>query len=487
MFTSQVLGFVTAEAQQRSTAGSDSSGSGLWEAQAVLLLWLSILVLIPFDLVILDSSVTGDSGNSMDAAARSYPPLAVKIMTSCQDFLSQPGELMGDKSPTSHPPSSRNCRTVPCAMGSTVLCCASSGQQAGSDPHMLPGCPTSLACLAADIISDSISSDNRPSWCLVATGVGHLHNKGLGACTGCWQYATAYHAAGSHIVALNLWLPMTKTQLWLLANKTLMRTLHCCCPLSHTHAGAVREMAALLLARLLTRPDMPAALADFVAWQQAALASSSGPAAVFLLPGVLQALAQIYKLGRREQLLQMAPCVWQQLSTLLSADDKGDGGAAAASCGLATNALARKLAVKLAQRVGLAMLPPQLAGWRYVRAAADLSNNLAAAPAPAAAAAAANAAAAIDNGDRESAAAGAGAEGEADGSVQEDVLLEVPAEIEDVLGALLSSCSDRDTVVRWSAAKGVGRLAACLPQELAEEVVLSVLGLLSPAGGRLEL
>jgi hypothetical protein len=58
----------------------------------------------------------------------------------------------------------------------------------------------------------------------------------------------------------------------------------------------------------------------------------------------------------------------------------------------------------------------------------------------------------------------------------------IPEEIEDVLGVLLSSCCDRDTVVRWSAAKGVGRLASCLPLELAEEVVDGVLGLLVPSG-----
>lgn len=227
-------------------------------------------------------------------------------------------------------------------------------------------------------------------------------------------------------------------------------------------------MAALLLARLLTRPDMPAALSDFISWQQQALAGATGPKAVFLLPGVLQTLAQIYKLGRREQLLQWTPLVWQQLSMLL-ADD--------AASGLASNALARKLAMKLAQRLGLVMLPPQLAGWRYVRAAEDMASNLSATAAGHSAAS--TGAPAAD--------AAATAEGAAAGPSRmeggtEAELPDIPAEIEDVLGVLLGSCSDRDTVVRWSAAKGVGRLAGCLPCELAEEVVQGVLGLLSPAG-----
>lgn len=244
-------------------------------------------------------------------------------------------------------------------------------------------------------------------------------------------------------------------------------------------AGAVREMAALLLARLLTRPDMPAALSDFISWQQQALAGATGPKAVFLLPGVLQTLAQIYKLGRREQLLQWTPVVWQQLSALL-ADDEASG--------LASNALARKLAVKLAQRIGLVMLPPQLAGWRYVRAAEDMASNLAANSGVPAASSSSSAPtgtavpAEVGEGLSGSASSTAVASSGDGGGNAEAELPDIPAEIEDVLGVLLGSCSDRDTVVRWSAAKGVGRLAGCLPCELAEEVVQGVLGLLSPAG-----
>jgi hypothetical protein len=231
---------------------------------------------------------------------------------------------------------------------------------------------------------------------------------------------------------------------------------------------------------------MPAALSDFITWQQQALAAAAGPRAVFLLPGILQTLAHIYKLGRREQLLQWTPVVWQQLSSLL-ADD--------AASGLASNALARKLAVKLTQRLGLVMLPPQLAGWRYVRAAEDLATTLAAnagkAPAGASSSTAAGsetpsgAAVGSEKAGGTAAAAAAGgatAAGATEAAEAAAEIPDIPAEIEDVLGVLLGSCSDRDTVVRWSAAKGVGRLAGCLPCELAEEVVQGVLGLLSPAG-----
>ena len=45
---------------------------------------------------------------------------------------------------------------------------------------------------------------------------------------------------------------------------------------------------------------------------------------------------------------------------------------------------------------------------------------------------------------------------------EEDV--EVPEEVEEVIGRLLDALGDKDTVVRWSAAKGVSRITARLPK-----------------------
>ena len=44
-------------------------------------------------------------------------------------------------------------------------------------------------------------------------------------------------------------------------------------------------MGALFLGRMLTRPDMGAALGDFITWAEQALATVSDLAAPFLLPG----------------------------------------------------------------------------------------------------------------------------------------------------------------------------------------------------------
>merc|ERR1719369_1029415 len=52
--------------------------------------------------------------------------------------------------------------------------------------------------------------------------------------------------------------------------------------------------------------------------------------------------------------------------------------------------------------------------------------------------------------------------------------------IEDVIEELLLGLRDKDTVVRWSAAKGIGRVTGRLPRELADEVVASLLEMFSP-------
>jgi hypothetical protein len=52
-----------------------------------------------------------------------------------------------------------------------------------------------------------------------------------------------------------------------------------------------------------------------------------------------------------------------------------------------------------------------------------------------------------------------------------ELLFEVPDAVEDVMGHLLTSLKDKATVVRWSAAKGIGRLTERLPLLCAHDVL----------------
>jgi HEAT repeat protein len=53
----------------------------------------------------------------------------------------------------------------------------------------------------------------------------------------------------------------------------------------------------------------------------------------------------------------------------------------------------------------------------------------------------------------------------------------VPAEIEDIIEQLMLGLKDRDTIVRWSAAKGVGRITNRLSRDMAEDILNSILEL----------
>eukprot|EP00798_Chlamydomonas_sp_ICE-L_P020159 gene20159-26895_t len=124
-------------------------------------------------------------------------------------------------------------------------------------------------------------------------------------------------------------------------------------------------MAALLLGRLLTRPDMGPALKEFLEWVPVALKEMGDDiSAAFLVPGVIQTLAHIFKLGSRAALLQFAPPVWSLLSDMIAADS------------FKNKALAHKLAIKLAQRLALTFMEPRLAPWRYVKDDVDLDAAL---------------------------------------------------------------------------------------------------------------
>lgn len=58
------------------------------------------------------------------------------------------------------------------------------------------------------------------------------------------------------------------------------------------------------------------------------------------------------------------------------------------------------------------------------------------------------------------------AELEGDMEVEKEVEVDIPDELEDIVEALLCGLRDRDTVVRWSSAKGIGRITERLTQDL---------------------
>uniref|UniRef100_A0AAR2J863 Tubulin-specific chaperone D n=1 Tax=Pygocentrus nattereri TaxID=42514 RepID=A0AAR2J863_PYGNA len=203
-----------------------------------------------------------------------------------------------------------------------------------------------------------------------------------------------------------------------------------------------RDAASVLVSKFVTRPDVKQKrLGDFLDWTLTTISQASDLTmeGTVTLDGALQSLAQLFKHGKREDFLQYAPTVLQCLDQKKIAES--------------SLAMLRKLGVKVVQRLGLTFLKPRLAKWRYQRGSRSLAVNLA-----------------------QSTAAGKVLDAKPElesGSREEDY--DIPEEVENVIEQLLGGLKDKETIVRWSAAKGIGRVTGRLPKELADEVVGSVL------------
>lgn len=242
--------------------------------------------------------------------------------------------------------------------------------------------------------------------------------------------------------------------------------------------GATRETAASCLASLLSRPDLERSeLEGFVAWSAQivrrfrvggawdesegarAIATSTSsppllpmpdePPSIFLVMGVLQTLSAIFKTGHRCNLLSKLcgiEILWEE--SILVAEGPVGG-----------SIMLRKLLVKLFARVGCAHLPPRIASWRYQRGKRSLVDNL-----------------------RRAGTSKDESDAMADGQDQSDLrcdLFRIPDQVEDAMDQLLRSLTDPATIVRWSAAKGIGRLTERLPAVCADDVLDAILLLCS--------
>jgi hypothetical protein len=203
-----------------------------------------------------------------------------------------------------------------------------------------------------------------------------------------------------------------------------------------TCVGKEYEGASILAMRLLTRKDCSKThLVPFLHWQVAKLKAATD---TFQLRGNLQCLAGLFKLARRDTLLEHVDLVWPVLEIGTYPQIKN-------------NSLLRKLFAKLVSRIALICMKQRVASWRYHRGPRVLSRNLAAATPV------------VD---------------EPSHVKEEDDYDDIPDELEDVVSILLGYLSDKDTIVRWTAAKGIGRICNRLNRDMADQVVDSILELL---------
>ncbi|XP_077590040.1 tubulin-specific chaperone D isoform X2 [Stigmatopora nigra] len=198
-----------------------------------------------------------------------------------------------------------------------------------------------------------------------------------------------------------------------------------------------RFASAVLVSKFMTRPDVvKMCLENFLDWSLNTISQNNDQYlhSIRMLDGALQSLAMLFQHGKREDLLQHTSRVLRCLEEKHLSES--------------SEATLRKLNVKLIQRLGLTYLKPRLAPWRYQRGSRSIASTLLTSQ------------------------ASDGLKGTTE-EAEEDY--DIPEELETVIELLLVGLKDKETVVRWSAAKGVGRVTGRLPKELADEVVASVL------------
>uniref|UniRef100_A0A7N6A4E8 Tubulin-specific chaperone D n=1 Tax=Anabas testudineus TaxID=64144 RepID=A0A7N6A4E8_ANATE len=203
-----------------------------------------------------------------------------------------------------------------------------------------------------------------------------------------------------------------------------------------------RDAASVLVSKFMTRPDVKQKrLGDFLDWSLTTISQTNVQSMrdIMVLDGALQSLAKLFKHGKRNDLLQYAPTILQCLEKKHLFES--------------SQAMLRKLGVKLIQRLGLTFLKPRLASWRYQRGSRSLAANLSMSQPTTATDAVTP---------------------EAETQEQEEDY-DIPEEVETVIEYLLVGLKDKETIVRWSAAKGIGRVTGRLPKELADDVVESVM------------
>jgi tubulin-specific chaperone D len=238
-----------------------------------------------------------------------------------------------------------------------------------------------------------------------------------------------------------------------------LATLH----LSET--GPIREVAASCLASWLTRPDMENGqfLRSFQDWSISKLkvyiygsdhesvSLKTGNTTIFTILGILQTIVTMLKVSTadRRVVVACAEPFWDEISTI------------SRSTKFTSNILLRKYIIKWWTRIGMLYLPPRVASWRYRRGRRLLQNN--------------HPSHLHDQNLKEDGRSNGNPLSSSHEEKGRDYFFFVSTQVEVAMDHVLPFLGDVSTVVRWSSAKGVGRITSRLPAICAEDVLDAIL------------
>jgi hypothetical protein len=226
----------------------------------------------------------------------------------------------------------------------------------------------------------------------------------------------------------------------------------------------VNEAASICLGRFFTREDIKKEdyLQKYIEWAQFVIEENQeDPRATFFIVSIWKSLVSIFKILHRTDLLG----VFDRTYLILFPESDKDTTKVRSAQNLST---LRHWKTKLAQRLGLAMLRPIDCSWLYKKSKKSLQENLQK----------------YKNGNLlktnvsmlQQEKAKMGTEGGLNDACNEGLDDDVDLDkLENIIGFLFDQLDDRDTVVRWSAAKGIGRLTSRLDLDLANDILDAIL------------
>ncbi|CAI2736224.1 unnamed protein product [Schistosoma spindalis] len=218
-----------------------------------------------------------------------------------------------------------------------------------------------------------------------------------------------------------------------------------------------QEAASFLLAHTVTRPDaLHTQLPSIISFAIKNL-SFSGVINVQdekRVCGTLRSIANICKLGSRTELLPYASDLLCAVLQLPGDSSKG--------------ILLCRLETKVLQRIGLLFCPPINTTWQYQRGCRSLQDNLESL---------------LMNHDNKNSSISAGFQNNISSDISGDCSLTMnyelsnTDEVAEVIDKLISALRSQFTGVRWSAAKGIGRICSRLSSSMVNDVLSAVLSL----------
>ncbi|KAG8769057.1 hypothetical protein FRC12_005192, partial [Ceratobasidium sp. 428] len=208
------------------------------------------------------------------------------------------------------------------------------------------------------------------------------------------------------------------------------------------YPGIERESAAMLLARLYMRTDMLSHVPRHIDWSIDRIRSEN--ANTFELIGLMQAMAIMMRAGGAGLVSSHV----DRFRSLIGAVESTKASKNLLTQNLMKDTLVRKYRIKLIVRLALCELPGKP---RKV----NMQN-------------------------RKLVIQSAG--GDVTDDMSEEYDITIPESIESVIEDLINGAQDQDTAVRYSAAKGIARVASRLPEAFSDEILDAVTGLFSIHG-----